>query len=90
MNESNCLVMGGIPVSIPVSVIGKPNNDGFTLSQLTKLFNKYRREFGIHCLDQADWRRRRDQWTRLYYAPTGDFRDENGTGRSQPTFVLKI
>ena len=45
-------IMGGIPSSLPSSA--KQNNDGFTLSQLTKLFNAYRREFGIRCHDEAD------------------------------------
>jgi|JI81AbrownRNA_FD_contig_21_5829284_length_343_multi_5_in_0_out_0_1 hypothetical protein len=92
MTESSCLVMGGVPASLPLpsSEKSKPNNDGFTLSQLTKLFNNYRREFEIRCVDQADWKRKRDQWTRSRYIPNGVFRDENGTGRAQPVYVPKI
>ena len=80
-------IMGGIPSSLPSSA--KQNNDGFTLSQLTKLFNVYRREFGIRCHDEADWKRQRDQWTRSRYVPNGG-RDESGTGRSQLIFVPKV
>ena len=80
-------IMGGIPSSLPSSA--KQNNDGFTLSQLTKLFNAYRREFGIRCADQTDWKRKRDQWTRSRYVPNGVFRDENGTGRAQLVYVPK-
>ena len=92
MTGSNCLVMGGVPASLPSPsfVKSKPNNDGFTLSQLTKLFNSYRRELGIRCADQTDWKRKRDQWTRSRYMPNGSFRDENGTGRAQPVYVPKI
>ena len=92
MNGSDCLIMSGVPASIPLpsSEKSRPNNDGFTLSQLTKLFNSYRREFGIRCTDQVDWKRKRDQWTRSRYIPNGVFRDEHGTGRAQPVYVPKL
>ena len=64
-------------------------SQGFTLSQLTKLFNQYRKKHSIRCANELDWRQKRDHWTRLHYTPSHDVIDEHGTGRSQSIFIPK-
>lgn len=72
------------------TILSANQSDGFTLSQLTRLFNKHRRELGIRCKDQADWKQQRNCWTKARYVPSGMFRDEHGTGRAQPVYVPKL
>jgi hypothetical protein len=79
--------MGGVPKSLPAK---NDSDEGeFTPSDITKLFNQFRKSKDIHPRNPNDWVIMRNAWARMHFEVSGEFQ-YSGMGLIRPLYRRKV